>query len=75
METLKRVFEVNRRELHYLRVTIESYDGMGVVSTISPHAALIEVQISPGCEQLFSELANSFEQNEGIRFVEKTGSL
>ena len=75
METIKRIFEVDRREINYLRVTIESYDGMGIVKTIDPHAALIEVLISPGCEHLFSELANSLVQNEGIPLVDKTGSV
>ena len=75
METTKRIFRVDRREINYLRVTIESYDGMGVVKTIDPHAALIEVQVSPGCEHLFSELANSLAQDEGIRLMEKIGSV
>jgi hypothetical protein len=72
METKKHFFEVDRREINYLRVTIESYDGIGVVRTIDPHSALIEVQVSPGCEQLFSELSDSLRHNEGISFVEKT---
>ncbi len=75
METVKRILKVDRREINYLSVTIESYDGMGVVKTIDPHAALIEVRVSPGCEHLFSELANSLEQNEGIPLVDETGSV
>lgn len=74
METFKRILQVKRQEINYLRVTIESYDGMGVVKTIDPHPALIEVRISPGCEHLFSELTHSLEQNEGISLVDKTGS-
>ena len=74
METIRRILRVDRREINYLRVTIESYDGMGVVKTIDPHAALIEVRVSPGCEQLFSELACSLVQNEGILLVENTDS-
>lgn len=74
METIKRIFEVDRREINYLRVTIESYDGMGLVKTIDPHAALIEVRVSPGCELLFSELIHSLEQNEGISVLDKTGA-
>ena len=75
METIKRVLRVDRREINYLRVTIESYDGMGVVKTIDPHEALIEVRVSPGCEHLFSELAYSLEQNEGIPLVDETRSV
>jgi hypothetical protein len=75
METIKRILEVDRQEINYLRVTIESYDGMGLVKTIDRHAALIEVRVSPGYEQLFSELTRSLEQNEGISLVDKTGSI
>jgi hypothetical protein len=72
METTKRTFRVDRREINYLRWTIESYDGMGVVKTLDSHVALIEVEVSPGCELLFSELARSLKQDEGIRLIEET---
>ena len=75
METVKRIFLVDRREINYLRVMIESYDGMGVVKTIDPHTAIIEVRVSPGCEKLFYELARSLEQNEGISLVDMTDSI
>ncbi len=73
MKTTKRTFRVDRREINYLRGTIESYDGMGLVKTLDPHVALIEVEVSPGCEPLFSELARSLKQDEGIRLIEETG--
>ena len=73
METTKRTFRVDRREINYLRGTIESYDGMGVVKTLDPHVAFIEVEVSPGCDLLFSELSHSLKQDEGIRLIEETG--
>ena len=72
METNKHIFRVNRRDINYLRVTIESYDGMGVVRTIDPQAALIEVQVAPGCEVFFSELVNSLVKDESIAMEEQT---
>ncbi len=72
METNKHIFRVNRRDINYLRVTIESYDGMGVVRTIDPQAALIEVQVAPGCEQLFFDLTGSLAEDEDIRLIEET---
>ncbi len=65
MQTIKGVFRVNRRDISYLRWTIESYDGMAVVRTIDPHAASIEIMISPGCEDLVLELLDSIRE-EGI---------
>ena len=75
METNKYIFRVNRRDINYLRVTIESYDGMGVVTTIDPQAALIEVQVAPGCEQLFFDLIGSLAEDEDLSLIEQTGDL
>ena len=65
MQTIKRIFRVDRRDINYLRTTIESYDGMAVVSTLDPVKAYLEIRISPGCEQLISELLDSLRE-EGL---------
>ncbi len=71
METNKHIFRVDRREINYLRVTIESYDGMGVVRTLDPHTATIEVRVAPGCEDHFSQLMNSLVKDEGLAITEQ----
>ncbi len=71
METTKRVFRVNRRDISYLRWTIESYDGMAVVKTLDPRESYIEIQISPGCEDLVLELVDSLANEEGIYIEER----
>lgn len=63
---------MERRDINYLRSTIESYDGMAVVKTLDPHNAYIEVRISPGCEALVLELMNSLSSEEGLR-IEDVG--
>jgi 23S rRNA G2069 N7-methylase RlmK/C1962 C5-methylase RlmI len=72
MNTNKHVFRVDSRDINYLRLTIESYDGMGVVRTLDPQVALIEVQVAPGCEQLFFDLIGSLSKDENIRLVEQS---
>ena len=71
METNKHIFRVDRWEINYLRVTVESYDGLGVVSTVDPRAAIIKVQVSPGCEDLFSQLVASLVEDEGMHLLEE----
>ncbi len=73
MESIKRIFKVDRREIHYLRFTLESYDGMAVVSTIDPHFALIEVSIAPGCETLILELMDAIIKDEGLNILSTHG--
>ncbi len=73
MDTTKKVFRVERADISYLRFTIESYDGMAVVRTLDPFKALIELQISPGCEEFVQELMTSLSKEEGL-MVEDMGS-
>ena len=70
MQTIRHIFRVDRRDINYLRTTIESYDGMAVVSTLDPVKAYLEIRISPGCEQLISELLDSLRE-EGLEIVQK----
>ena len=73
MQTIKCVFRVNRRDIGYLRWTIESYDGMAVVRTLNADAAFIEIMISPGCGEQVFELLN-YLRGEGIRIDEPAES-
>ena len=72
MESIKRTFLVDRSDINYLRITLESYDGMAVVRTIDPHEARIEIMISPGCEGLVNEVLASLVENEGLSIVRDT---
>ena len=67
METIKQSYRVKRNQIHYIRWTIESYDGMATVSTIDPGEAVIEIKISPGCEEIIRDLLDSMAAREGIK--------
>ena len=69
METIKLSFQVERRDISYLRWIIESYDGMAMLKTIDPYKAIVELQITPGCETLVLELLDSLKEREGIRLI------
>jgi len=60
------MFRVNREDIHYLRTTIEAYDGMAVVRTVDPTQAVIELLIAPGCEEWISRLIAALREQEGI---------
>ena len=60
---------MDRKEISYLRWIIESYDGMAFLKTIDPHQALIELEISPGCEKFVLDLLDHLRMNEKIRIV------
>lgn len=74
METMKRLYRVDRRDIAYLRVIIESYDGMAVVRTVDPHKAIIELSIAPDCQRFISHLLNHLVNQEGLTLVPCEGS-
>lgn len=66
MESIKHTYRVERRDINYIRTTLESYDGMAVVRTLDPREALIEISLSPGCEQQALELLESLRREEKL---------
>ncbi len=69
METTRVNFHVDRREISYLRWIMESYDGMAFLKTIDSRQALIELEISPGCERLVLELLDHLRNHEHIKIT------
>lgn len=76
-ETTRYVFRVDRRDIAYLRSTVESYDGTAVVRTLDSSVALIEMLASPGCEKTLEELVEHLVRVESLRleFVSGPGSF
>jgi len=66
------VLKVEKKDIDYIRNTLESYDGMALVRTIDPSEALIEVYIAPKCEVFVKELIESLRK-EGLNLVEHEG--
>lgn len=62
---------MERKDINYLRSSIESYDGMAVVKTLDPYRAYIEIQISPGCEDIVLELLDFLSGEEGLKIEDK----
>jgi hypothetical protein len=67
METVRSRYKVDRRDIMYLRATIESYDGMAVVRTLDPGEAVIELLIAPGCQDSVKNLIEDLNTREGIK--------
>jgi hypothetical protein len=66
METIKLLCQVERKDIGYFSWIIQSYDGIAVLKTIDPNKAIVELQISPGCEDIIFELLDALKGQEGI---------
>jgi len=51
VETTKRYYRVDRRDIAFLRFIFEAYDGLAVLETLDPEAGSIVFHIAPGCER------------------------
>jgi hypothetical protein len=74
MKTTMMVLKVDPKDLSYLRWTIESYDGMALVSTLDPALAYVGIRIAPGCEGIVTDLINHLA-SEGISIACLDGGL
>ena len=52
-------------EINYVRITVESYDGMAVVRTLDPKVAALELLVAPGCDAMIDGLLESLSK-EGV---------
>jgi hypothetical protein len=50
METIKKFYRVDRKEISYLRFIFEAYDGIAVLKTTDSNSGRVEFHIAPGCE-------------------------
>ncbi len=50
LETTKRYYRVDRREIAYLRFIFEAYDGIAVVKTVDAQKGIIVLHVAPGCD-------------------------
>ena len=59
LETTRRCYRVDRREISFVKFILEAYDNVAVMSTMDPHQAVVQVTIAPGCETLVDGIMNS----------------
>lgn len=52
VETTRRVFRIDRRQISFVKFILEAYDNVAVMSTLDPRQALVQVIIAPGCERI-----------------------
>lgn len=65
MQCERLTLKVERREISYVRNTLESYDGMALVHTIDSATALIQVYVAPGCRDMVYSILESLRR-EGV---------
>ena len=71
METIRRYYRMDRRDIYLLRFFLEAYDGISGLSTIDAEAGLVVLQIAPGCEEDVAILIAEMQKKTMIQPAEE----
>jgi len=63
VETQKKYFRIDRREISFLRFILEAYDGIAVVTTINAKEGLVRLSIAPGCVEEVESILNKLKKD------------
>ena len=50
METSKKYYRVDRRQIAYLRFIFEAYNGIAILQTLDAQKGVVVLHVAPGCE-------------------------
>ena len=75
VETIKRHYRVDRREIAFMRFIFEAYDGIAVLETLDPSAGIIVLHIAPGCEPDADAILQDLKREIMIESVQDINEL
>ena len=67
METIKRYYRVDRREIAFIKFIFEAYDGIAGMRTTDPAKGIIKLHIAPGCEEQVDRILQDLKKKILIR--------
>jgi hypothetical protein len=62
LESLRRHYRMDRRQIHFLRFLLEAYEGVGVLTTLDQTAGLVVLLVAPGREAEASQLVEQLRK-------------
>jgi len=66
VETTRRVYRIDRRQISFVKFILEAYDNVAVMSTLDPRQALVQVVIAPGCETMVDGILTGLGGEVGV---------
>ncbi len=62
LETTKRYYRVDRRQIAFLRFIFEAYDGIAVVETLDARKGIVLLHVAPGCAREVDEVLQDLKK-------------
>ncbi len=69
VETIKKYYRVDRREISFLKFILEAYDGLAVLTTIDSKKGIVVINIAPGCEADVEMILQDLKENVMIENI------
>ncbi len=63
METTKKYYRVDRREIAFLKFIFEAYNGIMTMTTLDVKTGLVIFRIAPGCEPDVEMILQELKKN------------
>jgi len=73
VETTKRCYRVDRRQIGFVKFILEAYDNMAVMSTLDPRQAVVQITIAPGCETMVDGIMAGLAGDVEVVAVDRAG--
>ena len=62
LETIKKYYRIDRREICFLKFILEGYEGLALLTTCNPGEGIVVLKIAPGCEAEASSLMQALQK-------------
>jgi hypothetical protein len=67
LRSTRKIFQVDRESVGFIKFIFEAYDGLATISTIDPFLAKIEINIAPGSEIDVDKILDNLQRDILIR--------
>ncbi len=71
MESIKKYYRVERKEISFLRFIFEAYDGIALLTTVDANAGVVVFHIPPGCQKDVDGLIGDLKKQILIKPIEQ----
>ncbi|MFH1076783.1 MAG: DUF4911 domain-containing protein [Pseudomonadota bacterium] len=71
-ETTRKIYRIDRCQIHFLKFILEGYDSMAIMRTIDPSKGMVEIFIAPGCEEDVDLILQNLSQEIMLKEVIET---
>lgn len=69
IESIKKYYRIDRREISFLKFILEAYDGLAVMTTVDSKKGIVVINIAPGCEADVKMILQDLKQNVMIEDI------